>query len=470
MFGLLSLTIKRVFPIALFAVIVMPVHAAPLSDNAIYSYSRQTLFGTPDQRTEALRHLVERGNPDVVPALILAMRYTGASAELSAAFKRLTKSDAQDWFDAMLWQETHPEFPAHPSYRAVKLEVFGRIDQSFLRFVGGERSRPENMSIRFEEITWGGVGVDGIPSLDNPSLIDAERADYLAADDLVFGVEINGDARAYPLRIMGWHEMFNEVIGGVPVALAYCTLCGAGILFETQVDGQAEPFVFGSSGFLYRSNKLMFDRQTDSLWNQFTGEPVSGPLLDSGIKLKIRPVAITSWENWKSKHPDSKVLSLTTGYDRDYGSGVVYNSYFASPDLMFPAAVAREDDVKRKDYVFGIREFGAAKAWPLTAFNAGRVINDAVGRQQVVLIGDAKTRTVRAYEREGESFSRDGQSGALTSVVSDEGTWAVTEDFLEGPDGKRLARVAGHVSYWFAWDGYLGVQSELFNEAASETD
>ena len=92
--------------------------------------------------------------------------------------------------------------------------------------------------------------------------------------------------------------MFNETIGGVPVALAYCTLCGAGILFETKVEGRDEPIVLASSGFLYRSNKLMFDRQTNSLWNQFTGQPVSGPLFRSGIALKIRPVVFTSWAKW----------------------------------------------------------------------------------------------------------------------------------------------------------------------------
>ena len=211
----------------------------------------------------------------------------------------------------------------------------------------------------------------------------------------------------------------------------------------------------------------MFDRQTDSLWNQFTGEAVSGPLVDSGIKLKIRPVTIASWENWKSKHPDSKVLSLITGYNRDYGSGVVYNAYFASPDLMFPAAVGREDEVRRKDYVFGIRDVGAAKAWPVQVFEGGRVINDAVGNRDVVLIGDAATRTVRAYERDGRTFVKSGQTGMLSGQA---GLWRIEEDYLESPEGTRLPRVAGHVSYWFAWDGYLGVKSELFQDAAETTD
>ena len=244
----------------------------------------------------------------------------------------------------MLWQEAHPEIEPHKSYRLIKLEVFRLIDPDFLRFLGEERSDPDEMDIRLEEITWGGVAADGIPSLDSPTMIPAEAADYLLETDLVFGIEINGDARAYPLRIMGWHEMFNDVIGGVPVALAYCTLCGSGILFETTVEGREMPLVFGSSGFLYRSNKLMFDRETDSLWNQFTGRPVTGPLRDSGIALKIRPVAITSWAHWRETQSRiATVLSLETGYRRNYGSGVVYQDYFASPgiDVSRPSCVTK---------------------------------------------------------------------------------------------------------------------------------
>jgi hypothetical protein len=98
----------------------------------------------------------------------------------------------------------------------------------------------------------------------------------------VFGVAIGGQARAYPLRIVNWHEMVNDTIAGVPVSLAYCTLCGAAILFDARAPGRDTPFTFGSSGLLYRSNKLMYDRQTGSLWNQFTGRPVLGALTLSG--------------------------------------------------------------------------------------------------------------------------------------------------------------------------------------------
>ena len=129
-----------------------PASAAPLSDEAVARYSRDLLFGSGEERAIARKTLVARGMTDIVPTVILAMRYTRRDPAIVKAFQRLTGSEAGDWFDAMLWQEAHPEIVPHPSFRAVKAELYSRIDEQFLRFVGGERSRPENMRIRFEEI------------------------------------------------------------------------------------------------------------------------------------------------------------------------------------------------------------------------------------------------------------------------------------------------------------------------------
>ncbi len=456
---------RRVFAIVFSVLTVVAVvaatggTAAELTNSEVADFSRKAIFAGSETSGAAADKLVARGEKDVLAALILALRFRRNDPALLKAVTTLSGNSPASWKEAMEWQEAHPEIVPHDSFRDIKLELLNQIDPNFLRFLGKDRGLRQNLGIRLEEIVWGGVRVDGIPALDDPKLIAADQADYLLDGDLVFGVDINGDVRAYPLRIMGWHEMFNETIGGVPVALAYCTLCGAGILFETKVDGHDEPFRFGSSGLLYRSNKLMFDRQTDSLWNQFTGEPVSGPLRDSGIRLKMRPVAITSWANWWAQNPDTKVLSLDTGHRRDYGSGVVYRDYFASPDLMFPSIVADESIVKRKDYVFGIRTVGAAKAWPVKAFAGGKVINDAVGNLNVVLIGNAETRTVRAYERGDASF---GPAGSPATLAGPGGVWSVTESALVGAEGQKLPRVPGHVSYWFAWDSYLGGSSELF--------
>jgi hypothetical protein len=435
--------------------------ARNLSDSDVEKSLQEILLSDGAVLEAAIEKLVARDNKDVVASLITVSRYRDEIEAVLEAISTLTGQSIKSWREAMLWQEAHPEVKPHASYTRFKLELLSSIDKRFLAFFQGDAAKPENMRIRLEEITWGGVVVDGIPSLDNPRLIEAADAVYMQEDDLVFGVAINGDTRAYPLRIMGWHEMFNETIGGVPVALAYCTLCGAGILFETQVAGRAAPLVFGSSGFLYRSNKLMFDRGTRSLWNQFTGEPVVGPLVNSGIKLKIRPVAITSWKDWRTSNPSTRILSLETGHRRDYGSGVVYKDYFSSSELMFPTIVRDESKVRRKDFVFGIRGPAASKAWPMSLFGRGRIINDRVGSMPVVLIGNSLTRTVRAYERGDRNFVF---AGSQTEIAGPGGRWQVSETELAGPDGTRLARIAGHVAYWFAWDGYLGVASELYQD------
>ena len=434
------------------ALFVRPGKAEP--DETMLRYSLELLAGNAEVRLAALEGIRQSGRKDAIPALIQARRYLQGLHEVDAVLRELTgDSERESWHEWMLWQEAHPEVVPYEGFDIFKSVLFQRIDPNFGLFLQPGVAH----EIRLEEIVWGGVVKDGIPALTNPTLLEAGEADYLTEDELVFGVTINGDARAYPLRIMDWHEMFNDVIGGVPVSLAYCTLCGSGILFETTVAGRDAPFVFGSSGFLYRSNKLMYDQETHSLWNQFTGRPVVGPLTGSGIELKTRPVAITSWQAWREANPETRVLSRETGHRRDYSPGAPYGTYFASPELMFPALV-RQEALQAKDYVFALRSSGTDKAWPLTRFDGGRVINDQAGILDLVLVGDAATRTVRAYRRDGRSFEK---GTSLAELKAGDGAWQVTEEALVGPGGERLTRLPGHVAYWFAWAGYLGEDGEL---------
>ena len=203
---------------------------------------KDILIGSDAERESAVDAFIEYGGSENIPTLVLLMRIGGSHTATQRALKALTGQTLTTWREAMLFQEAHPEIRPHPSYYELKLWYWEGIDQEFSSLFSKSIDR-DAMRIRFEEITWGGVRFDEIPSLDNPRFVTAQKADYLLDTDLVFGVEINGDVRAYPLRIMGWHEMFNDVIGGVPVALAYCTLCGAGILFETQLPDQAKPFL-----------------------------------------------------------------------------------------------------------------------------------------------------------------------------------------------------------------------------------
>ena len=408
----------------------------------------QVLSDNPQTRSLALDALVARGKPDVAAALIQVMRFIRDDGSIDQALAKLTGEEpGKDWGEWMLWQQAHPEIEPFSDFDAFKADVMAAIDPNFRQFL----QPGVQHDIRLEEIAWGGVVKDGIPALTNPKHITPAEAAYITDEELVFGVEINGDARAYPLRIMDWHEMFNDVVGGVPVSLAYCTLCGSGILFDTSVGGRDEPFIFGSSGFLYRSNKLMYDQETHSLWNQFTGRPVVGPLTGSGIELEMLPVAITSWATWLGDHPETKVLSLETGFDRDYTPGRPYGDYFASADLMFPALVENES-LEAKDYVYAIRVDGLAKAWPLLDFEGGRVINDHIGDLPIVLIGDTETRTVRAYLRDEGKVEATSQP---TLVRSGGDHWKIQEAGLMASDGRVMERLPGHIAYWFAWQGFV---------------
>ncbi len=450
-----------VFTFALHGAGASAGHIKTPQADVIALHSRAVLSGDVSGYQNALSFFEQRGQLDIVPSMIIALRFhQGAGDQINATLKRMTGGKANSWFEWVEWQQDHPEIKPHTSYLPFKLDIFDRIDPRYRVFFRTGYDQPDDMRVRVEEMVWGGPrAMTGIPSLNHPKMITAQNAEYILDDDLVFGIKINDDIRAYPLRIMGWHEMFNDVIGGVPVALAYCTLCGSGILFETDYAGRTKPFVFGSSGMLYRSNKLMFDWESYSLWNQFTGEPVAGPLAKSGIKLKTRPVVIMTWKDWRSTHPKTKILSLDTGYPRDYSSGAVYREYFASPDLMFPVSANPSPTFKKKDYIFGIRQFGAAKAWPLTAFAHQSVINDHIAERNIVLIGDSKTRTVRAYERGKNEFT----SPAAAELRSTSGVlWTISEAALRGPDGQQLPRIAGVLSYWFAWDGYMGLESAYY--------
>ena len=428
--------------------------------------SRFLLFGSKVRRSQALRWVKRRDNTDMVAPLIYSLRYLPPHlrGEVVTTLRKLTGTNIGDnWFKWMQWQQARPEIKPFPEFDVYLSALFGSLDEDFKDFIYPGMKH----TIRLEEIVWGGVQArDGIPPIDYPKFIDADKADYLGDDEFVFGVNINGDIRAYPYRIMDWHEMLNDKVGGEPVSLAYCTLCGSGILFHTKHPEQEDAHIeFGSSGLLYQSNKLMFDRDTNSLWNQFTGEPVVGvlgtPELAQQYTLSTLPLVTTTWGEWRTQYPKSQVLDPNTGFERDYRPGQPYGKYFKSPTLMFPT-LTNDRQLNQKEQVFGLRLSGANRAWPLKDFKGGSVINDKIGVLNVVLIGDAKTRSVRAYRRDHHNFTKipnnttSRQKPKLNVILSNDHKWQVYETHLAGPNGEKLTRLPGHLAYWFAWHNYLG--------------
>ncbi|MEE9215802.1 MAG: DUF3179 domain-containing protein [Anaerolineales bacterium] len=352
-----------------------------------------------------------------------------------------------------------------PGFTGWKGDVLTFIDPRFADFLRDDAPS----KIRVEEIQWGGVSVDGIPALDNAPMVPADQADYLLPGEPVFGVAINGDARAYPLRIMDWHEMANDVVGGVPMSLAYCTLCGAGIAFDGRASN-GQTYDFGSSGFLYRSNKLMYDRQTRTLWNQLTGEPVLGELVEDNLELTLLPVVLTSWEDWLAQHPDTQVLELETGFERYYLPGAAYGDYFSSTSTMFPVW-QRGEQLDTKDRIYALRIDGTPKAYPLNDIILEGVVNDQIGDTNVVLVANRGRVMVQGenrrvgqviYDSGGEvrAFDRGDEVFAVTDdpdvVVDSQGRkWRVTEEALLGPDGETAPRINGHLAYWFGWFAFF---------------
>ena len=233
-------------------------------------------------------------------------------------------------------------------------------------------------------------------------------------------------------------------------------------MYSAKING--EPTTFGTSGMLYRSNKVMYDRLTNSLWNQFTGEPVIGPLWDSGIKLDFYAVLVATWEEWLELHPDTTVLARQTGsypasfYEREEDPRSIYYDYFNAPETMFPVPY-RDDRLETKGVVLGVQLNDSYKAYSSAALREHRIVNDVVGGEQILVLGSGTSQGARAYYRDGRLFelAPNGGSGHLgiPSMIADAdgGTWQVTEEFLVNAtdESQRLARIPTHMSFWFGW-------------------
>jgi len=358
------------------------------------------------------------------------------------------ENETSVWWVEQLSMREDVELP--PGYARWKGNLYTKLIDSR---IGSFLVDAEDPRIRLEEVVWGGVLRDGIPDLQGPPVVAAADAAYLREDDRVFGLSINGESRAYPLRVMNAHEMANDVLGGAAIALAYCTLCGSGVAYAAETGG--ETFSFGTSGLLYRGNKLMYDRQTQTLWVQFSGEPVIGPLQESGIVLERLPLTLTTWAEWLVQHPETTVLDNETGiypgevYAAESDPESPYYDYRAASGPIFPVH-QRSGLLPDKEWVAGVSIAGQAVAYPLAVLDARDVVNDEVGGTEIVMIADG----ARAYERGGLLFveTRETEDGFVV-VDGSGGEWRVTEDALVSADDaeRTLARVDSQVAYWFAW-------------------
>lgn len=279
-------------------------------------------------------------------------------------------------------------------------------------------------NIPLNEIASGGPGKDGIPAIDRPRFVGAERADkkFMKASDRVLGLVVNGEKKAYPIKILNWHEIVNDRIGGQPVVVTFCPLCGTGMVFDARIPGRE--LNFGVSGLLYQSDMLLYDRATESLWSQIKKEAVAGPL--TGTRIRLMPSTHTTWSAWQKKHPDTLVLSTKTGYLRDYDRDP-YAGYEQTASLMFGVS-ARNKAYHPKERVIGIEIAGSAKVYPFSELARAKLpVKDVVGKKHIRILFDKKTKT---------------------AVIQDD-------------QGKELPSVVG---FWFAWFAFHP-QADVYHAA-----
>ena len=316
---------------------------------------------------------------------------------------------------------------------------------------------------------------DAIPAILDPQFVGAAEADAVGINqdfEQVIGLSINGDSRAYPINVLSAHEIVNDVVGGVPVAVTWCLLCFSGIVYAREINGRE--FTFGVSGKLVMNNLVMYDHQTDSLWAHIIGQAIKGEM--AGTTLEIVPATQTDWATWKGLHPETQVLEKGTRYFYDG-----YTSYYLSGRAGVYGETNRDDRLETKELVVGVLFGGEAKAYALRGLAEQPVVNDTVGGTEVVVVFDPLSGTGWVYSRKvseaqlriligsSQEVMEDrvltfraesgfAEQGAEAVLVDEEtGTrWrAFTGEAIAGPlAGAQLRQVPSNYAFWFAWNDY----------------
>ena len=302
-------------------------------------------------------------------------------------------------------------------------------------------------SIPISEVLDGGPGRDGIPALVNPDLSDVQGINYLQGNDLVIGFKRGNDVRAYPHAILDWHEIINDNIDDVSVAITYCPLTGTGIGWNRLLNGSET--TFGVSGLLYNTNLIPFDRATNSNWSQILNESVNGELL--GEKADLIGLFETDWTTWKALYPNSKVVNTNTGFSRTYGTSP-YGDYNTNNDrFLFP--VPKDPRLPSKERVLAIVDESDAKAYRFESFTSNNIINDSFKGKNYMIVGNQNF--IVSFLLEGDTAALEFEyvhNGSEILLKDNEGTeWNVFGVAISGPrTGQILKSAPSFMAFWFS--------------------
>jgi hypothetical protein len=342
----------------------------------------------------------------------------------------------------------------------------GSEDPAPVNQTGGP-SLGSSWSIPTDQIFDGGPGKDGIPALVDPPFIDPDQATYLMETDLVIGYKIGEDIRAYPHRILDWHEIINDEIGGKPVAITYCPLTGTAVGWDRNLQGNVT--TFGVSGLLFNTNLIPYDRFSDSNWSQMRLVSINGPF--QGERITSFQVIETTWATWKQMYPNTKVVSTDTGISRPYESFPYINSngqdYRLDPYLLFPIQID-DSRLPRKDRVHGVIINGEAKVYPMATFrDEVTVIRDSFLNRDLLIVGDRKSNYANSFlviQPEFNSLEFTAVQDQLPIVMQDDegNQWDIFGEAVSGPrEGQKLTATSSFIGYWFSW-GTFYPGAEIF--------
>jgi len=252
-------------------------------------------------------------------------------------------------------------------------------------------------SVPLKEILSGGPPKDGIPAILNPVFVQAKNASFLHGEDRVLGLSSGTESKAYPVKILNWHEIVNDTIGDKPVLITYCPLCGTGIAFARDIEDRQ--LSFGVSGLLYQSDMVMYDHQTESLWSQISMEAIAGPM--TGAMLQHIFLEHTTWSEWRRSHPNTHVLSIKTGHIRNYNRDP-YLGYSQSADLMFGVNHV-DPSYHPKEWVLGIEVGENFKAYPFSELKKVKgPIHDHINGQRIQITFNAEAHSASAMDANGK--------------------------------------------------------------------
>ena len=322
-------------------------------------------------------------------------------------------------------------------------------------------------SVPYSEIIPGGPPRDGIPPLDDPQFTTVSDAnEWVGSNEPVIAFEVDGDARAYPLQILIWHEIVNDVVSGVPVSVTFCPLCNSAIVFDRRLEGVV--YDFGTSGKLRNSDLVMWDRQTESWWQQLTGEAIVGEL--TGKALTALPAPIISWQDFKDAHPEGKVLSRDTGFPRPYGENP-YVGYDKVDEPPFLYRGSLDGRLPPKERVAAVTIGEVNVAFPFSLLEAERVVSYSVNGRDVVVFfkpgtasaldsaliqdsRDAGATGVFDPSLDGQKYSFREDGGRITDDETGS-AWNILGEATEGPlRGKKLTPLVHANHFWFAWGAF----------------